>query len=119
MATEYNPTICQGSDLSFDLQVNRSVGVPWDMTTPGTTVAGKIRVDFDSVAAQALTCTIVTPANGDVTVSLTAVQTATLVGPGGQERANRYGVYDIEFTEGGVVTRVLQGRVSLSQEATK
>jgi hypothetical protein len=118
-ATAFDITICQGSDFQLDVQVNRSNGDPWDMSTPGTTVAAKMRVTFNAVPDTAFTTAIITAATGNVRISLTAAQTAALVGPGGTDRANRYGVYDIEFTEGGIVTRVLEGRVSLSQEATK
>lgn len=120
MATSYDITIKQGSDYLLTVQVDRSPGVPWDLDTPGTTIAASIRVAFDSPAAiGTFTATITDGPAGIFTLALANAATAALVGPGGTTRADRFGVYDVEFTESALKSRPLEGRVSLSQEATK
>jgi hypothetical protein len=49
--------------------------------------------------------------NGEVTLSLTATQTAALT-------AGRY-VYDVELTIGSTVSRVIEGIVTVTPEVTK
>jgi len=115
--TDYDITIFQGEDFDLTVTVDRGTPGDWDIT--GLTIAAKIRETFDGDEVEAFTPTITDGPNGEFTLTLTAVETAALVGPGGDERKNRFGHYDVEITDAGVVTRVLQGRVSLSQEATK
>jgi hypothetical protein len=53
---------------------------------------------------------LTSPSTGMVTLNLTATETAALSG--------EY-VYDLEFVNGAVVTRLLEGRVSVSPEVTR
>lgn len=116
--------IAQGGTWTVALVVYRSTGVVWDLSTGPTTVAAKIRRKFsDSAAVQAITCTITDAPNGAISMSLTAVETAALTisttAQNPDTRRVSLGVYDVELTEAAVVTRILEGTVELSQEATK
>jgi len=117
MAGVSNITINQGSDLLLTIVVNRS-DLPWDLTA--VTVSGKVRATFDAVSSLVdFTIAKTDAVNGEFTIALTSTQTAALVGPGGTTRTKVIGVYDIEISDAGIVTRILEGTVTLSQEATK
>jgi hypothetical protein len=114
--------IAQGSDLSLPIVLQVSSGVAWDLTA--ATIAAKIRRKFsDSVALQVLTVTVTDAVNGAFKITLTAAETAALsistTAQNPNDRRVSLGVYDIEVTDAGIVTRVLEGTVELSQEATK
>lgn len=117
----YTLPIIQGSTLSITCAVTQG-GVAFDLT--GYTMAGKIRRTFSASAAlQAITCTITNAAGGLYTLSLTATETAALTinttETDTNKRDNTIGVYDVEITSGATITRIMQGTVTLSQEATK
>lgn len=117
----YTLAINQGAALSISVSATQG-GIPFDLTA--YTIAGKIRRKFsDSAALQVLTVTVTDAANGAFTISLTTAETAALTlastDPNPDARDHSIGVYDIEITTGGVTTRIMQGTVSLSLEATK
>lgn len=108
MATKANLIIDQGSTFSttIDLTDQNDEGI--DLT--GYTGAGQIRKTYTSSSYTNLTIAI--GASGQVTLSLTPAQTANLV-------AGRY-LYDVELTSsGGVVTRVVEGIVTVNPQITK
>jgi len=116
MAGTYALVINQGETFSRVIAILVD-SVVLDLT--GYTVAAKIRATFDAASGTAITAAVTTAAAGEVTISLTAAQTAALsvTSPGTREAS--LGFWDLEITTGAVVTRVLQGTVTLSQEATK
>lgn len=122
MAGTYTLTIVQGQTLSLNVQI-KSSGVAVNVST--YTFAGKIRSAFTSTSAlDDLTIGFVTDGtDGWINISLTAAETAALATPSSSpnpnERLQSLGVYDVEMTNGSTVTRILEGNVKLSLEATK
>ncbi len=114
--------ITQGSTLSLSCSLTQG-GVAYNLT--GYTIAGKIRRTFSASATlQALTIAITDAAGGLFTISLTATETAALiVNPADptpdSSRLKTIGWFDVEITSGATITRILEGNVTLSQEATK
>ncbi len=110
-ATTLDLTIEQGATFS---QVIALGAATWD----GQTVTAKIRSAFGGNVLATLTGVI---ASGNLTLSLTAAETAALVAPAfarADEREVLLGYYDAESASGGVVTRHRQGKVTLSREVT-
>lgn len=87
----------------------------------GYTGAAMIRKKYSSVSpAATITVTFnATRATGSVALSLTNTQTSAITaGENVETTASQY-VWDLEFTIGSTVTRMLQGTVMISPEATK
>jgi len=111
VASKLNITIDQGSDVTFDIELEDSNGIPLDITT--YTARSMLRKHYQSTNSISFTCdTTSNGANGILILSLTANQTANIV-------AGRY-VYDIELvSEANVVTRVIEGLATITPEVTK
>ena len=111
-AARYNLIIDQGSDFALEFVVKES-GSAKNLT--GYAARAQIRpTAASSTLTATFTCTIETPTNGVVKAALASATTAALT-PG------RY-VYDLEIhTTGGteIVTRLLQGDVTVSAEVTR
>ena len=108
MATRTNFIIEQGTTFSKIIDVLDANNVPVDIS--GHTANAQFRTHYNTNTATTFTST--TNANGEITISLTANQTANVV-------ANRY-VYDIELTDpGGNVARIAEGIVTVSPEVTR
>lgn len=106
MATRANLSIDQGSTFEVDVNITDENGDPLDIT--GYTSAGQIRKSYASSNAVNFT-TLLT--SGNITLKLTANQTANIT-------AGRY-VYDVELTKAGVVTRIIEGLVTVRPEVTR
>jgi uncharacterized membrane protein YfhO len=109
MAQIQNIFIDQGTTFSLSLAVNDQNGDLKDLT--GYTVAAQMRRSYYTTTATSFTATVSLPEDGEVTISLTAVQTSAV-------KAGRY-VYDIEITGDGETLRVLEGIVVINPEVTK
>ena len=110
MSAKANIVIDQGSTFSTHLALSNEAGAVMDLTN--YTARGHIRKWYTSSAYIPFTITIPTPNTGYVYIALTANTTANME-PG------RY-VYDIETVDGtGVITRVIEGIVSVTPEVTK
>lgn len=110
--------IPQGSDWSLVLTIADSGGTAYDLT--GVTAAAKVRAAFADVSSIVdITCTVTDAVNGVLTLSLTDTQTAALSAGGATSRTAALGYWDLKLTVSTLVTRYLEGRVTLSQEATK
>jgi len=111
-AARYNLIIDQGSDFALEFIVKES-GSAKDLT--GYAARAQIRpTAASSTLTETFNCTIATPANGTIRANLTNVETAAIT-------AGRY-VYDLEmYTTGGteIVTRLLQGDVTVTAEVTR
>jgi hypothetical protein len=109
--------IVQGSTLSFGVVITDAAT---DFT--GATARAKVMVSFASrTNLQTLTVTVNSAVNGsmDLTVSLTAAETALLSNTTAGERRQPIGVWDLEVVlASGAVTRMAQGAAQLSREAT-
>ena len=112
MAAIANLLIDQGASFSITITVYNSDDTVFDLTD--YTVAAQVRKSYSSSSASA-TFTISFSSDrtlGQITLSLTPTQTAEL-------EEGRY-VYDIEVTSSdSTVTRVLQGTVTVSPNATR
>ena len=109
MAQIQNIFIDQGTTFSLSLAVNDQNGDLKDLT--GYTVAAQMRKSYYTNTAINFTAAVSLPLDGEVTISLTAVQTSAI-------KAGRY-VYDIEITGDGETLRVLEGIVVINPEVTK
>jgi hypothetical protein len=109
MAIKANIVIDQGTDFTAIVDVVDSAGATYDLE--GYTAAAQMRKNYTSSAAT----TFVAEHNGiggAITLSLTNTVTAALE-PG------RY-LYDVEITsEGGVVTRVVEGIATVTPGMTR
>lgn len=112
MAAITNLLIEQGANFSSTITLFNDDDTVFNLT--GYTAAGQIRKSYSSSSASA-TFTILFSADrseGQITLSLTSTQTAAV-------EEGRY-VYDIEVTSSdSVVTRVLQGTVTVSPNVTR
>jgi hypothetical protein len=108
MATKANLTIDQGSSFSTSIALTDNDGVALNLT--GYTGAAQLRKHYTSSTAVTFTVTI-DALNGEVGLSLTSTQTAAIA-------AGRY-VYDVELTIGSLVSRVIEGIVTVTPEVTK
>ena len=105
MASISNIFIDQGADFTTTLTVNDSNGNALDLTN--YTAAAQVRKTFLSSSATSFTVAFVSPrTSGQITLSLTDVQTATF-------EAGRF-VYDVVITAAdGTKTRVVEGQVTV------
>lgn len=110
----YNFTMDQGANWDLNVVYKDSDGNPINLS--GYTAAMQLRQNYNSDSAE-LT---LTTANGGITIvgaqgklvlHATAAQTGSL-------DAGFY-VYDLEITSGGVVTRIIQGQVTVAGEVTR
>lgn len=111
----YDMTIFQGA--SFDTTLTWKTGTPATaVNLTGYTARLQVRTSVDSAS----TVLELTTSNGGITlggaagtVALAATATATTALSAG------YYVYDLELVSGATVTRLLEGRVSVSAEVTR
>jgi hypothetical protein len=114
MANTYDLNMDQGSDWYFNLEYKDGSGNPINLT--GYTAAMQLRQFYDSTTA-VLTLTssagiTITGATGFLAIHATATQTAAIP-------AGKY-VYDLEIKSStNIVTRLIQGTVTVSAEATR
>lgn len=109
MATKVNIVIDQGTDFSTSISLTDSSGAQLDVS--GLTAASQIRKSYTSSNATAFTTELSNTA-GTLTLSLNNATTSTL-------SSGRY-VYDVELTDqSSVVTRILEGIVTVTPEVTR
>lgn len=101
--------VYRGDTGVFQITVANSDGSPHPLT--GATWDADIRASADDPTV--ITSMIVTPAAGDsssVDVTLTAAMSALITSSA---------VYDVEMTEGGVVTTLIAGAVQLTKDVSR
>lgn len=114
-AASHDFTIEQGVTTAKSFVWKDSAGDVIDLT--GYTARMQIRASLDATstllsATNANGQLVITAAQGKVTLTLTATETAAL--------SFSTGVYDLELvSSGGVVTRLVEGTITLSKEVTK
>jgi len=107
MSSKVNIVIEQGTTFSVAFDVEDDSGTALNLT--GYTGRSQLRKHYSSTANTPFTVNV---ANGSVTLSLTANQTANVV-------AGRY-VYDVELVDSnGVVSRLIEGIASVTPEVTR
>ena len=113
MAAIANLIIDQGANFSSDITVKDANGNAFDLT--GYTTEAKMAKGYASTRTRTtITSAVASDATtGDVSLTLTATQTAALDAP------ERY-VYDVEITQTstGTVTRVIEGIISTRPNVT-
>lgn len=111
MATISNLFIDQDADFTTTVTVNDSNGSPLDLTS--YTALAMIRKTYASSSSTTFASTFVSPrTTGQITISLTDVQTAAL-------EAGRY-VYDLVITDGsGSKTRVVEGIATVNPSVSR
>lgn len=109
MATKANLLIDQGATFSTTVTVTDDEGIAMNLS--GYTGAAQIRKHYTSSNSVNFSVSIA-GSDGEVTLGLTANATS-LISPG------RY-VYDCEITNGnGIVSRILEGIVTVTPEVTR
>ncbi len=110
MAIIQNMTIDQDADFTQTLTIKDSTGTVVDIT--GQTVTSKMRKTHLSSSATTFTTAIVSGTDGTCSITLTDTVTAALT-------EGRY-VWDLTTTDGsGLVTRRLEGRVTVTPSVTR
>ena len=106
----YNFTLNQGATFTRQMTVGEN-NSPLNLT--GHTAAMQLRSTYDSsTVALSMTAAVINATQGILSISATATATAAL-------EEGIY-VYDLELTtSAGVVTRLLQGQVTVSPEVTR
>ena len=109
-AGTYNFTIEQGATFSrvLTLQENGSA-----MSLSGYSAASQFRSTHESsTVVGTITSTVSNASAGQITLSMTATQTGAI--------DEGIYVYDVEITSGaGAVTRIMQGKVTLTPQVTR
>jgi len=111
MAAISNLVIDQGTTYSLTISVADATGAAVNLT--GYTLRAQLRKSYGATSYTSFTTSAgAVPADGELTISLTDAQTSAL-------KSGRY-VYDIEIVDtSSVVTRVLEGIVTITPEVTK
>jgi len=110
MATIQNLTVDQDADFTQTLTIKDSTGTVVDIS--GQTVTSKMRKTHLSTSATSFTTAIVSGTAGTCSITLTDTVTAALT-------EGRY-VWDLTTTtSGGLVTRRLEGRVTVTPSVTR
>lgn len=103
-------TLEQGASFTTTVTVNGSDGSPTNLTS--YTAAAQMRKSYYSTTANNFTVTVSNAANGELTMAMSAANTANLT-PG------RY-VYDLLITSPtNIKTRVVEGIVTLLPSVTR
>jgi len=109
-AGTYNLSIEQGSSWQLQLDVDSTAGNDLDIT--GYTFASKLAKSHYDETPVSMTSTIINATTGTFKLTLSPAQTAAL------DPAVEY-IYDVEMTSpAGLVTRLIQGRATISAGVT-
>ncbi len=108
MAIKANIVIDQGTDFKAVIDVVDTGGVVYDLS--GYTTSAQLRKNYNSTSATTFTSNH-NGIGGAITLSLTNTATSSLE-PG------RY-LYDVEISSAGVITRVVEGIVTVTPGMTR
>ena len=103
MAITKNLVIDQGSTFTANLQYVTNSKIPVDLT--GYSVRSQLRKSYKSANSATIATTITNASYGNITLSLSSIQTSNL--PHG-----RY-VYDVEAYQGNTVIRIVEGIITV------
>jgi hypothetical protein len=114
-AATYNFTIEQGATFTITFGYRASTGAPINLTGFSARMHARQPLESSRTLINATTANgllTIAPLDGTVTLALTATQTAAL----NFDKAR----YDLELEAGnGVVTRLVEGTITLSKEVTR
>ena len=99
----------QGTTFTTTITLDDVYGETYNLA--GYTASSQMRKSYYSTSANTLTATITGNANGEITLSMTAANTA-LLSPG------RY-MYDLVITTGSTKTRVVEGIINVLPGVTQ
>ncbi len=111
----YNFTIDQGAQYNTTIVYEDGSGNPIDLT--GYTAEMQLREQSSSPNPADLTLStsnggiVITPLTGTLAITMTTAQTGALTA--------RFYVYDLELSVGGVVSRLIQGQITVSAQVTQ
>lgn len=110
----YNDTLDQGATYQLVVVYKDDSGNPINLS--GYSAYMQLRENFDSTVADLTLSTAnggisIDGPNGEITIQATATQTMTLT--------SDYYLYDLELVSGSVVTRLLQGQITVNSEVTR
>ena len=109
MATKVNIVIDQGTDFATTVNLTDADGNELDVS--GYSAAGQIRKSYTSSTATDFTMSL-SAISSSLTLSLNNSTTSAMT-------SGRY-VYDIELTDpSGIVSRILEGQVTVTPEVTR
>lgn len=112
MAIQQNLLLEQGADFTATIKLYSDITSPLDLT--GYSGECQMRRSYDSVSASAtLTVTIPTPTNGELVLSLSDTDSASL-------KYGRY-LYDVLITNSssGIKTRAVEGIITVTPNVTR
>lgn len=109
MATKSNLVIDQGSTYSVVLDLTDENGDVINLT--GYIANSQVRKWYTSTTPAAIFTTSINATSGELELSLTSNQTSNLV-------AGRY-VYDVELNNNGIISRIVEGIVTVTPQVTK
>lgn len=110
----YNDTLDQGATYNLVLVYKNANDTPINLN--GYSAYMQLRENFDSATADLTLSTanggiVIDGALGKLTITATATQTAALT--------SDYYLYDLEIVSDSVVTRLLQGQLTVNSEVTR
>lgn len=110
----YNDTLDQGATYTLVVVYKDANDVPINLN--GYSAYMQLRENYDSTVADLTLTTAnggitINGPIGEITVTATATQTATLT--------SDYYLYDLELVNGSAVTRLLQGQITVNSEVTR
>jgi hypothetical protein len=111
-AGKLNITIEQGSTFQRNIVLKDGSGDRFNLT--GYQVRSTMRPSFDSSDNISFDITVTSASSGEFSWNMSAAKTRSI----NVSRSSTW-VYDIEIEQSSIVTRVLQGSVSISREVTK
>ena len=109
MASYSNLVVEQGATFTASVILNDNTGSAQNLQ--GYTANSQMRKSYYSSNATTFTAVISDAANGEITISLTAAESANV-------KAGRY-VYDLIVSNTVVTTRVVEGIVTVYPEVTR
>lgn len=110
----YNDVLDQGATYNLVVVYKDNNDAPINLT--GYSAYMQLRENYDSTTADLTLSTanggiVITGAQGKLTITATATQTTALT--------SDYYLYDLEIVSGSVVTRLLQGQITVNSEVTR
>ena len=109
----YDITIEQGDTFTLSANWKDSAGAPVNLT--GYSARMQVRSNYES---EEVLVSLVSPTNITLGGALGTIL-ATISATDTQKLSIQEGVYDLELELSGVVTRLLQGRATISREVTR
>jgi len=109
MATKANLVIDQGATFTTDLTLKDENGDP--LVLAGYTANSQMRKWYTSTNAAATFNASINTTSSVITLALTSNQTSNL-------DSGRY-VYDCEITDGTIISRIVEGIVTVTPQVTK